>query len=122
MKKHIILQSTVLREPARAPSPGWRRAAGIHICGHGSHVPGHGPLLPAVGRPGGRGGGGGACREIHVEIRYEAGEQQVLLNGENVTGQIRTDQVGNAASAISKYPAVRAALLELQRSLAAPTA
>lgn len=61
---------------------------------------------------------GAACRDIHVEIRYEAGEQQVLLNGENVTGQIRTDQVGNAASAISKYPAVRAALLELQRSLA----
>ena len=61
---------------------------------------------------------GSACKDIHVEIRYEAGEQQVLLNGENVTGQIRTDQVGNAASAISKYPAVRAALLELQRSLA----
>ena len=61
---------------------------------------------------------GAACRDIHVEIRYEAGEQQVLLNGENVTGQIRTDQVGNAASAISKYPAVREALLELQRSLA----
>lgn len=61
---------------------------------------------------------GAACKDIHVEIRYEAGEQQVLLNGENVTGQIRTDQVGNAASAISKYPAVRAALLELQRSLA----
>lgn len=61
---------------------------------------------------------GTACGDIHVEIRYEAGEQQVLLNGENVTGQIRTDQVGNAASAISKYPAVRAALLELQRSLA----
>ena len=61
---------------------------------------------------------GAACGDIHVEIRYEAGEQQVLLNGENVTGQIRTDQVGNAASAISKYPAVRAALLELQRSLA----
>ena len=61
---------------------------------------------------------GAACKDIHVEIRYEAGEQQVLLNGENVTGQIRTDQVGNAASAISKYPAVREALLELQRSLA----
>ena len=61
---------------------------------------------------------GAACKDIHVEIRYEAGGQQVLLNGENVTGQIRTDQVGHAASAISKYPAVRAALLELQRSLA----
>lgn len=61
---------------------------------------------------------GDACGEISVDIRYENGEQQVLLNGENVTGLIRTEEVGNAASAISAYPAVRAALLELQRTLA----
>lgn len=61
---------------------------------------------------------GDACEEISVDIRYENGEQQVLLNGENVTGLIRTEEVGNAASAISAYPAVRAALLELQRTLA----
>ena len=61
---------------------------------------------------------GGACGEISVDIRYEDGEQQVLLNGENVSGLIRTEEVGNAASAVSAYPAVRAALLELQRTLA----
>ena len=61
---------------------------------------------------------GGACGEISVDIRYEDGEQQVLLNGENVSGLIRTEEVGNAASAVSVYPAVRAALLELQRTLA----
>ena len=53
-----------------------------------------------------------------MDIRYEDGEQQVLLNGENVSGLIRTEEVGNAASAVSAYPAVRAALLELQRTLA----
>ena len=62
---------------------------------------------------------GGACGEISVDIRYEDGEQQVLLNGENVSGLIRTEEVGNTASAVSVYPAVRAHLLELQRSLAA---
>ena len=53
-----------------------------------------------------------------VTIRYENGEQQVLLNGENVSGMIRTEEVGNMASACSVYPEVRERLLELQRSLA----
>ena len=53
-----------------------------------------------------------------VTIRYEKGEQQVLLNGENVSGMIRTEEVGNMASACSVYPEVRERLLELQRSLA----
>ena len=44
--------------------------------------------------------------------------QQVILNGENVTGQIRTEKVGNMASKTSAYPSVRAALLDLQRNLA----
>lgn len=59
-----------------------------------------------------------ACAEADVTIRYQDGEQQVLLNGENVSGLIRTEEVGNMASATSVYPAVRAHLLELQRSLA----
>ena len=54
-----------------------------------------------------------------VTIRYENGEQQVLLNGENVSGLIRTEEVGNMASACSVYPEVRSKLLELQRNLAA---
>ncbi len=59
-----------------------------------------------------------ACREVDVTIAYEDGEQQVVLNGENVTGLIRTEEVGNMASATSVYPVVREKLVELQRKLA----
>ena len=59
-----------------------------------------------------------ACEEITVSISYENGEQQVLLNGENVNGFIRTEEVGNTASTISVYGKVRTKLLELQRKLA----
>lgn len=58
------------------------------------------------------------CREADISIRYENGEQVVLLNGENVNGSIRTEEVGNMASASSKNGAVRIKLLELQRRLA----
>lgn len=60
-----------------------------------------------------------ACEQINVSISYENGEQQVLLNGENVNGFIRTEEVGNTASTISVYGKVRSKLLELQRQLAA---
>ena len=59
-----------------------------------------------------------AVKNVKVSIFYEGEEQQVLVNGENVTGQLRTESVGNMASAISAIPAVRAALLDLQRNLA----
>lgn len=54
-----------------------------------------------------------------ITIRHVDGTQQVILNGEDVSGQIRTEEVGNMASATSAIPAVRAHLLELQRNLAA---
>ena len=56
-----------------------------------------------------------------VTIRYEDGAQQVLLNGENVTASLRTEQVGNMASATSVYPAVRTKLVALQQKLAQTT-
>ncbi len=62
-----------------------------------------------------------ACPKVDVTIAYENGEQQVILNGENVNGVIRTEQVGNMASATSVYPVVREKLVELQRQLAAKT-
>jgi len=52
--------------------------------------------------------------EITVTIGYEDGAQQIYLNGENVSGLIRTQEVGNAASKTSAYPPVRAKLLSLQ--------
>lgn len=60
-----------------------------------------------------------ACKMVDVTIAYENGEQQVLLNGENVNGVIRKEEVGNMASATSVYPVVRTKLVELQRQLAA---
>lgn len=54
-----------------------------------------------------------------VKIVYADREQQVLLNGENVSAYIRTEEVGNMASFVAKTEAVRAKLLELQRNLAA---
>lgn len=59
-----------------------------------------------------------ALDEIEISIRYEDGAQQVILNGENVSGLIRTEEVGNMASATSVYGPVRQKLLELQRGLA----
>ena len=59
-----------------------------------------------------------ACRAAEVTIGYEDGVQQIYLNGENVTGMLRTEEVGNMASKTSAIPEVREKLLELQRSLA----
>ena len=60
-----------------------------------------------------------ALNRIQVSIAYENEEQQILLNGENVTGSIRREEVGNMASVTSAYPAVRKKLLSLQQELAA---
>lgn len=62
-----------------------------------------------------------ACGDIRVELAYDGKEQQILLNGENVTGRIRTEEVGNTASAISVYGCVRTKLVALQKELAAKT-
>ncbi len=59
-----------------------------------------------------------ACPDVDVTITYANGEQQVLLNGENVNGVIRNEEVGNMASSTSVYPVVRKKLVELQRQLA----
>ena len=59
------------------------------------------------------------CKEADISIGYEDGEQVVFLNGENVNGLIRTEEVGNMASASSPNPDVRRKLVELQQKLAA---
>ncbi|MCR5715858.1 MAG: (d)CMP kinase [Lachnospiraceae bacterium] len=59
------------------------------------------------------------CKEADITIRYEAGEQQVYLNGQNVTAYLRTEEVGNMASASSVNGDVRQKLVELQQKLAA---
>ncbi len=60
--------------------------------------------------------------EVNVSIAYdEDGSQQVFLNGENVSGAIRTQEIGNAASTVSQYQPVRDKLVALQKKLAEET-
>lgn len=55
---------------------------------------------------------------IQVDIQFEAGDQKVLLNGKDVTEEIRAERVGNWASEISKYTLVREYLVKMQREVA----
>ena len=56
---------------------------------------------------------------IHVELTFnETGEQIVLHDGEDVSGEIRTSEASKMASNISAVPAVRAYVLDLQRDMA----
>ena len=59
------------------------------------------------------------CQGADISIEYKDGEQIVILNGENVNGVIRTEEVGNMASVSSANQKVREHLLKLQRTLAA---
>ncbi|RKM57991.1 (d)CMP kinase [Butyrivibrio sp. X503] len=61
------------------------------------------------------------CKVADITIKHENGEQMVFLNGENVNGLIRTQEVGNMASAISVIGYVREKLVELQQKLAETT-
>lgn len=56
--------------------------------------------------------------KVDISIEYIDGAQQVLLNGENVTGELRNEAVGNMASVTSVYPTVRKKLVALQQKLA----
>lgn len=56
--------------------------------------------------------------DIEVTIDYQDGAQQVYLNGENVSGLIRTEEVSARTSACAAKPQVRAKLTDLQRNLA----
>lgn len=57
--------------------------------------------------------------EIIVELSFnEKHEQIVLLDGEDVSGLIRTPEISMMASAVSAIPEVRAYLLDLQRNMA----
>lgn len=60
-----------------------------------------------------------ALADLTLEMRYVGGEQQVLVNGADVGGYIRTPEVSMAASAVSALPPVRQFLLDTQRRIAA---
>ena len=61
---------------------------------------------------------GEACKGADISLKFEGGVQHVWLNGEDVTSRLRTEEVGNMASACSAVPEVRARLLSMQQKIA----
>lgn len=57
--------------------------------------------------------------EITPELRFIDGVQHVFVNGEDVSGKIRTPEISMGASAVSAIPEVRAFLFDLQKKIAA---
>ena len=59
------------------------------------------------------------ARALRVELRRSATDRMtVLLHGREVTRQIRTERVTEAAAAVAQHPRVRGAMVRLQRQLA----
>lgn len=61
------------------------------------------------------------CNQIDIKLDYVDKEQQIYLNGENVSTTIRSEEVGNAASTISKHLVIREKMVELQQVIAKKT-
>ena len=58
------------------------------------------------------------CESVEVTLGYEDGVQKVFLNGEDVSEEIRREEIGNLTSSIAVYPGVRKILVALQQDLA----
>ena len=56
--------------------------------------------------------------DVDVQVKYENGAQRTLLFGEDVSELIRTGEVSAAASAVSKWPAVRRRMVRAQQEMA----
>lgn len=61
----------------------------------------------------------GSAAEASISVGYDPDVEAVFLDGEDVSAQIRGDDVTRAVSAVSAVPEVRAHMVRLQRNLAA---
>lgn len=61
------------------------------------------------------------CGEIELAVAYHAEGMHIFVDGEDVTGMIRTEEVSMATSTVSKIAGVRRAMVAMQRKLAAET-
>jgi len=59
--------------------------------------------------------------DVEIDISYSENGQEIFLNGENVSKEIRMPEVSVAASDVSRIPEVREKLLGLQRGIAEKT-
>jgi cytidylate kinase len=81
------------------------RAIGLFFDRNGAWPESHEKIKELVGR-------------ADINIGYENGEQVIFLNGENVSSLIRTQEAGDSASKVSRFPEVREKMVELQQRLA----
>ncbi|MEG1103741.1 MAG: (d)CMP kinase [Oscillospiraceae bacterium] len=56
--------------------------------------------------------------QINLNLKYIGGAQHIFLNGEDVSEEIRKEEISMAASAVSAHAKVRAFLLDTQRDMA----
>lgn len=59
-------------------------------------------------------------QEIQVSVGYDSDEPRIYLDGDDVTDQLSSPEITEWVSEVARVPAVRAFLLELQRSCAQP--
>ncbi len=104
-------KSSVAREVARAlgavylDTGAMYRAVGLYMLRHGVD-PADGEQVAAH------------AAQARVDIVYQAGEQHVLLMGEDVSQAIRENEVSSAASSVSAVPQVRVLLVKRQQEMA----
>ena len=55
--------------------------------------------------------------KIKLDLNVVDGEQKVILNGKDITGEIRTPEISMGASTVSKNKEVRLKLVAMQRDL-----
>lgn len=104
-------KSTISREVARrlgfiyVDTGALYRAVGLYAYEHGADTASSDMVVPLLPR-------------IKLELEYVDGKQRVLLNGLDVSDDIRKPPMSMAASDVSAMPQVRAFLLDLQRNMA----
>ncbi|HPA60664.1 MAG TPA: (d)CMP kinase [Clostridia bacterium] len=84
------------------------RAFGLYVLRHQDISPDDEEALGRLIREG----------QINIGVSFEGDSQITFLNGDDVTKQLRGEAIGAAASAVSRFPAVRRYLVSLQQNLA----
>ncbi len=104
-------KSTIAKEVARrlgyvyVDTGALYRSIGLYAVRHGATTTSADEVVPLLD-------------EIQLELKYIDGTQRVIMNGEDVSEEIRTAEIAMAASAVSAIPKVREFLLSLQRTMA----
>lgn len=81
------------------------RAIGLHAVRNGADTTAESQVSPLL-------------KDLRIDLTYAKDGQHIILCGEDVSSDIRSPEMGMAASNVSAHPSVRSFLLDRQRSLA----